>query len=52
LVSIGEQSVVNKLIELWGKPSLHPVEDIDLFIRHEMITAFSQLENPKALISY
>jgi HEAT repeat protein len=40
---------VNKLIELWGKPILHPIEDIDLFIRHEMITAFSQLENLKAL---
>jgi HEAT repeat protein len=49
LVSIGEESVVDKLIALWCKPILHPIEDIDLFIRNEMITAFSQIESPKAL---
>jgi HEAT repeat protein len=49
LVSIGGENVVVRLIELWGKSPLHPVEDIDLGIRHEMITAFSQIENTTAL---
>lgn len=49
LVSINTEGVVDRLIEIWAQPQIHPNEAVEESIRNEIVTAFGQLGEPKAL---
>jgi HEAT repeat protein len=49
LVSINTEAVVDRLIDVWQLPQIHPVEAMEESIRSEIVTAFGQLGEAKAL---
>ncbi len=49
LVSINTEVVVDRLIAIWKLPQIHPVEAVEESIRNEMVIAFGQIGEPKAL---
>ena len=49
LISIGGEEVVDKLIALWAKPQIHPMDYKDEGIRSEIIHNLGQIHHPKAI---